>query len=267
MNKSDQFSIVLPSNSSLDIFKDNTTSAFTVKLPGEVRLSGLWEVGLAEIHFPHTFLHLTEKNAQLTVEDWIVQSVTLSFTKLKIAHGLYANSMDFLNKVNEEFSKANIVFEMCPDKTPFLNVKSTCDKVHKSECVHTIINSRGLLKMLGFENETGSLRISKKPATADRPLHILNNTPRQLFVYTDISEPVVVGNSKTTLIRIVPVNLKNYTFGSSQYQTFAPIKYVPLKTDNFATISIDIRDEFGERIPFEFGTLIVTLHFRKRTES
>ena len=102
---------------------------------------------------------------------------------------------------------------------------------------------------------------------ADRPLHILNAIRRQLFVYTDISEPVIVGDSRTSLLRIVPVNLRNYTFGSNQYQTFAPVKYIPLKTDNFSTITIDIRDDVGEKIPFEFGTLIATLHFRKKIDS
>ena len=108
--------------------------------------------------------------------------------------------------------------------------------------------------------------MGQKPITAEMPMHILNAIPRQLFLYTDISEPVIVGDTRTSLLRIIPVNLKNYSFGMHQYQTFTSIKYVPLMNHDINTITIDIRDEMNEMIPFEFGTLIVTLHFRKIDE-
>lgn len=265
MNKEDQFYTVLPSNSNLEAFPDNSTSCFTVKLPHEIRVRGRWEVGLSEIHFPHTFLHLSEKNARGTVEEFIVQRMVIDRKKYKIPHGLYEDEDEFLEKVNDEFTRHNISFERNSDQSPYLVIRSTCTDSEDENCIHLIDASRGLLKMLGFDSsQENKISIAKgQPITAPRPLRILNALPRQLFVYTDISEPVCVGNVRSSLLSIVPVNLKNYTFGNNQYQTFAPIKYVPLMTDNLSTITIDIRDELGEKIPFEFGTLIATLHFRK----
>lgn len=265
MNKEDQFYIVLPSNSNLDVFADNSTSCFTVKLAHDIRLRGRWEVGLSEIHFPHTFLHLSEKNSLGTVEEWLVERVVIDRKPYKIPHGLYEDEDDFLEKVNEVFSELNISFKRHPDQPSYLITQSTCFNSDDKNCVLCIDASRALLKMLGFESSTKNKIsiINGEPVTASRPARLLNALPRQLFVYTDISEPVCVGNVRSSLLSIVPVNLKNYTFGNNQYQTFAPVKYIPLMTDNLSTITIDIRDELGEKIPFEFGTLIATLHFRK----
>ena len=38
--------------------------------------------------------------------------------------------------------------------------------------------------------------------------------------------------------------------------------YVPLQKKNFDSIEIDIRNDIGKPIPFEYGKVIVTLHFR-----
>ena len=43
------FYLTLPSNVSLDVFPDNKTSEYRVKLPQPVELDGNWEVGLYSI--------------------------------------------------------------------------------------------------------------------------------------------------------------------------------------------------------------------------
>lgn len=49
-----QLYLTLPSNSSNDIYPNNTSASYTVRLHREILLeSGEWEVGLAEIHFPY----------------------------------------------------------------------------------------------------------------------------------------------------------------------------------------------------------------------
>ena len=50
-----EFYITLPSNSSMQYFPDNKTSNFVTKLSRTLRLDGEWEVGLAEIDYPHTW--------------------------------------------------------------------------------------------------------------------------------------------------------------------------------------------------------------------
>ena len=45
----------LSSEDSKDIFPWNTRNRFHVKLPKSLNFTGLWEVGLSELQYPHTF--------------------------------------------------------------------------------------------------------------------------------------------------------------------------------------------------------------------
>ena len=56
----------------------------------------------------------------------------------------------------------------------------------------------------------------------------------------------------------------NVDFGQQVVINYPNIQYVPILTNEFDHIEIDIRDDAGHNIPFEFGRSIVVLHFRKR---
>lgn len=53
----DEFFLVLPSNSSVEFYPDNTVTNFTTKLPREIRLREKWVVSPAEIHVPLNVTH------------------------------------------------------------------------------------------------------------------------------------------------------------------------------------------------------------------
>src|SRR6218665_3025033 len=82
-----------------------------------------------------------------------------------------------------------------------------------------------------------------------------------VYVYCDVLEHVLVGDSKTPLLRIIKVAGKgNYTI-HARYEK--PI-YVPLQKKHFDSFERDIRTDTGKPIPFEYGKVIVTLYFRLR---
>ena len=56
--KKDQFFVILPSNSSMHVYPDNTTTHFATYLPRQIELYGEWEVALTEIQIPMTMYHL-----------------------------------------------------------------------------------------------------------------------------------------------------------------------------------------------------------------
>lgn len=63
MNNSD-FYVTLPSNSSLELYPDNTLAQYTTQLPEPIVLSnGEWETALAEIMYPPVFNNITEGDA------------------------------------------------------------------------------------------------------------------------------------------------------------------------------------------------------------
>jgi hypothetical protein len=82
-----------------------------------------------------------------------------------------------------------------------------------------------------------------------------------LYVYCNIVEHVVVGDAKVPLLRTV--NFDNRS-GSNVSRTYNNVQYVPIQTNQFDAIEIDIRDDTGRRVAFERGKVIITLHFRLR---
>ena len=55
-----EFYVTLSSYSSMQYFPDNKTSNFVTKLSRTLQLDGEWEVGLAEIVYPHTWCNIRE---------------------------------------------------------------------------------------------------------------------------------------------------------------------------------------------------------------
>ena len=55
-----EFYVTLLSSSSMQYFPDNKKSNFVTKLSRTLQLDGEWEVGLAEVDYPHTWYNIRE---------------------------------------------------------------------------------------------------------------------------------------------------------------------------------------------------------------
>ena len=89
----------------------------------------------------------------------------------------------------------------------------------------------------------------------------LNRGFDTIYVYTDVVESRMVGDSIAPLLRALPVG---GIHGATVSDRFTNIHYVPLLYSHFKSIEMDIRDDTGRRVPFEYGRVTVTLHFRRR---
>jgi hypothetical protein len=130
-----------------------------------------------------------------------------------------------------------------------------------------------MLKYIEIENKYYKqslpvVDIEYAKADADLLTHIsekpyeLSGGYHSLFVYSDIVSPSFVGDSYTQLLRLVEIP-SDYKFGDQVKITYPNTYYIPVLVKEFDTIEIDIKDDTGENIPFEFGRSILTLHFRK----
>ena len=79
-----------------------------------------------------------------------------------------------------------------------------------------------------------------------------------LYVYCNLIEPRIIGDSEVPLLRIVPVEGHSGKMITKPYEN---IQYVPMLQKHFRTIEIDKKKDTGQRVPFELGKLVVTLHF------
>ena len=144
--------------------------------------------------------------------------------------------------------------------------------------VFTIPYHSAMTSMLGFRRPVASepeavtsfpiIDIDHLPSDSSYPFHIeaddvvnLTQGFDTLYVYTDIVESRIVGDTLAPLLRALPISGRH---GDRVSDRFTNVHYVPLLCSNFHTIEVDIRNDMGRRVPFEYGRVTVTLHFRRR---
>lgn len=267
----DEFYIVLPSNSSKYVFPDNVATHFTTQLPQNFCLHGDWCVGLTEIQIPHTFQHISVDESEGVV---CIRTSKRSaaneihpekdrHTFVRIKSGVYHDVASLLEEINNLSNvKNHLRFEI--QSGGYVQVTCLCTK----DCPtysHAFTLSAKLLKILGLER-SGVITCDGKKENCiigNRPANLANGLPAVLMVYSNICQPYVTGDVRTSLLRVVPLNLRDYVYGGVEIKNFSPPMYLPLLSSSFQSIEIDIRDEQGDPVPFDYGTLTVTLHFKR----
>lgn len=248
------------SNSSMSYFPDNVTSNFFTKLPKTIKLEGEWVVGLVECHYPCTILNVQDhenviyvkKKEHVPIESNEDLRSTLDY-KSHIPATNYDSIETFLSAFNEN--------SLIRDK-----VKFQYDEISKLVKVTALKKSISSLKLtsrlslqLGFEPNTNIIR----SGIGKYPVNLYLGLPSQLFIYSDIIQPQIVGDVMAFLLRIIPLDPSKYTYGAYKMNTFSPAHYVPVMRREFDIIEIDIRTSIGERVPFQFGTSSIKLHFKR----
>jgi hypothetical protein len=269
----DQFYITLPSNSSMKYFYNNTTTRYSTQLPRQIELIGEWEVALVEIQYPLTLQTVNEpfnvvrlhthhtakprENWEDVGSDRSEKKKRLTEAEYTVQPGVYTDIWQIIGALNAvgvlnehlEFGRADSV-----DDRLVVTRKCTC------AAGHYLSFSPGLYRQLGFPKMTTNVATK---LMARHPVNLAGGVPAQMFIYSDLVEPRIVGDVCAPLLRIVQTVGKNFRSGSSESKSLSPPHYVPLLLTSFRTIEIDIRDPLGRPMPFTHGTLTVTLHFKR----
>ncbi|KYQ47382.1 hypothetical protein ALC60_13600 [Trachymyrmex zeteki] len=282
-------------------FPTNTTSSFITELSHSIVLHGQWEVALSEIQFPCIFLHVRHNENMISFVDVKPDKGTSGpFTAKEIAfpNGIYSDIYELIEAINTACIKAesHFYFEQQKATGGKVCISVNCDE--KCKMLHHINFSDNLVRVLcfssaisakhafyskltirksnsnetqektflthGFSKETG--RRQADGYWSSEPCSLWRAIPDKMFVYCDICESYITGDVRTLLLRVVPIGIRshNYAFGANLVKHFSFPNYIPLRRTNFRTIEIDIRDHLGQKIPFEFGTLTVTLPFKRK---
>ena len=143
----------------------------------------------------------------------------------------------------------------------------TIHRICNSQCcsTHQLFFAQKLIKMLGFENdEHVIIRLKEKEKFGGRrPADLSHGLPNMAMIYTDLLEPIVAGDVHARLLRTVSLDTHQYTYGTTRVKHFSPPMHLPLLYNSFQTIELDIRDQHGQFLPFDCGTLTAVLHFRR----
>ena len=237
------FYLTLPSNSSLQYYPNNTLTNYTTHFSHPFDLQGKWEVGLAEIQYPHTWHNVGEGDA------WIEVKKRGRAQRYNLPSGQYNTPEDLIAQLGHMLRSRKvdvvIAYHDFTQKVT-LGVGRHCE----------ITMSDTLRIMLGLKEENWTIGTYNGIHVVD-----VNQGFYSLYVYCSVIEPRNVGDSKVPLLRIVPVEGKS---GQMITKTYEHIQYIPILQKHFANLEIDIKKDTGERVPFELGKLVVTLHFRKQ---
>ena len=282
-----EFYLTLPSNTHVG----NKTSEFRVQLPDVIKLTGKWDVALAQIQYPRSWKNITDepdirtafnKNEMyITVkdDDYSTFKVSVPASHYDTVHDLLAtivtqteekvrdlvlNAVEYAledGETSKEEAKHQETLKIVP-RSIFWDfdqvLKKTTVKFNK-DVVSVIRLSEHLKYILGFQerdlyNWQGYKDIAKHPVD-------IRGGVDALYVYCDLVENQIVGNVREPLLRILPVQ---GMYGEIVDQDFIARHYIPILKKEFSTVHISIKSDRDLVIPFAFGKVIVKLHFRSQ---
>jgi hypothetical protein len=283
LGSENEFFLFIPSNSSLDYYPESTLTSFQVKLPHPITLIGQYEVGLKELHYPHNWemgnIELSEPEDEMAM--LIYDRTTLAphpdrHTLSCVAGKKTYDSLDILLRcINDEIQTRR---RNTNSTDPFYTTKKDMPRMEYDKTLgrFVIYNdvssglkyvklhlSEKLAKRFGFEPDQFRLDVNKvEPAVyAKHIIRKARHTFDYLYVYTDIIQSSVVGNTVAPLLRIVGVKGEE---GDTISFIFEEALYFKLLKNTFDSVQIKIRDDTGRPIPFQSqGRTIAVLHFRK----
>ena len=82
-----------------------------------------------------------------------------------------------------------------------------------------------------------------------------------LFVYSDVIDYQIVGNSKAMLMGVFPVK---GIHGEQQSWQFNPFQYIDIPSSSIPSITMRICTPTGVDVPFMSGDTLCRLHFRRK---
>ena len=289
MIEDNHFQLTLISNARMDYCPTNKPADFTTKLVVPKRIEGDWEVALVELQYPHnwnTFLTdafiglVLEPPQGVTIDDFkanLGKSLeTLSkegheiYDKIigdplvikneaaglmfRIPKGYYDSITDIIEIMNNEMreclasSNGTIELNLAP-KNLFSKTVFTKKGI---KSITPYSNNDKILKLLTYATDLHygpELRFQLDPI-------------RTIFVYCDIIDYQLVGDTQAPLLGTAPVTGMD---GDQPTHTFNPIFYIPVQNKLLDKVKLYLCDEFGDPVPFEnTGRVICRLQFRRR---
>lgn len=248
------FYTVFPSNASTDVFPSNKQHSFRIKIPSSLPFfKGDWVVGLTEIQFPALWQNL--------IHGYIIVKYQNGDNPLKceLHDGTYTTIEELLTEIKYALQSAQLQDDIV---MKFDQIRNRVILQVKDRAPGFGIGfSQNLLNMLGFtktENEFYSAGTYVEKA-AD-----ITEGFSALYIYSDIVQNRIVGDTMASLVRVVPIEQKRLINSSGvNWVWFQHIQYIPVNKTYTDTVEINIRRDNGDIVPFESGKVVLTLHFKK----
>ena len=271
----DEFYISLPANSSAKWFKDNTNSHFFSKLQKRLTLKGgEWEIALTDLHYPRTWVNVPHgvvrifqigakfpleavsqpKEISTLVSSFIALNKNVSYNSMKtidLKGGGIDSVRELIKKIEDSLKDSE--FQDCFD----INYDGYSNKSLISvRPGYLVFMSQDLYSILGFYSDPSLVKGQHDSPNGCEP----DAGFRTVYVYSDVIEKRIVGDTSVPLLRSIPTRGKRNTLIHESFLMRQYLKAAPVDTDN---IEVRLTTDTGEDIPFASGLVFVNLHVRR----
>lgn len=231
-----------------------------INLPQRIHLVGQWDVGLAEFSHPNVVCNFVVTEAAGLIETDSYDGID----EYKLTSGYFGSIASFCQHINTSTGNIVAFFWNSEQKRTFVEIDT-----------QRVIFARVSLEIaqrLGFHDRL----IYAKDIHEDGFLHKNDNVivkvgdaepkfpqaPQMCFIYCNFIENQLMGHEMTPLLRTVLLKEGPRQSVTNVYKT---PHYVPMLTNDLNSLEIYIKDEFGKTLLFDSDTVIVKLHFVKRS--
>ena len=291
-----EFYVDLISNASMDEYPDNTLSQFTNRLCHPLKFDEEWEVAINEIFYPITFLHhhhfvqfkIIRSSGNIHTDDGKIfrlgysedEKLEAVIARLndEISDGLRLRPSFTLSIMKPQFELdrvTKLVSFRCGNRIDSIPQP---DGTKKTQCFHLYLKilNDNFIKALGYTpinfNKIVQETVEETDANNDnscvgvppmiKATHRSNLTisSNLMFIYLDIIEEHLVGDTLTKLMRIALLSKEQ--FSNIGHVNFARPYYFDLCKNRIETISVLLCNETGSPIKFDHGRVHLNLYFR-----
>ena len=262
--------LTLPSNATQTIYAENTISDFTVYQPKTLDFVGPLEVALVEFCYSSSWYNLSGlSDYYLHYRQNVVSAIA------SIPSGYFQNSRSIIQHLlhdlkikclqnldyalahsSETYVSEPIKFQLTLQYNEFTQKVSFQVKGPSSTDYHVQL-SEPLTRQDFWIRASGFWRTWFFEGNRVTDLNPIN----LLFIYSNITTPVVVGDCQAHLLDTISVKEKAGEYISRRYEK---LRYLPLLSNTILHVHISIRDDQGEKIQFHKGKSLVVLHFRRQ---
>ena len=143
--------MVLPSNSSMSYFPDNTTSCFATHLPHEIKLHGEWHVGLVEIYVPCSIGHFQDNDAFYTFSSYDLNDDEQGEKKYcHFPFGIYDSLQQMTDAINNSnHAYKHLMLEPGKKTNGYYAIRRKCDCIQTRDPFQRKNTSHFLLRWCG----------------------------------------------------------------------------------------------------------------------
>lgn len=260
------------------VYPNNGPARFTAPINPPLILDETWEMGLCEIFYPAFWYNVQEPYNSFHVVHNVRNRVTdrtdKIMSELTLPEGRYtpkslvtmANRL-MLEHIPRPF-KSSWVYYQTTGRMVFKIVKGEGFRV----------SNRRLGHMLGFrqphDTEDKGLRVALPEArpslkteyhiTRFRGLVKLQPHGPHMYVYTNVTQYSNVGGTMAPLLRAVALEGRPETGSNTIHREYSNIQYYPLRRTHIDSIQVILANAFAEDMPFNGGTTMLVIHFRKK---